>query len=114
MSSLRPAARIEDASGRTWEIYAFRFRWPELETSGRFRRLRRIGRALVEVPRAALAARSSDEWTIEAVSWLPSRTRYTWTTTSEYRGHVLAQVEAGVAGGEIPRPRHATFVGTSR
>ena len=112
MSSLRPTGRIEDVDGRTWEIYAYRFRLPERE-DGR-RGLRRLARRLADVPGAALAARRSDEWTIEAVAYLPHPTRYTWTTTSEYRGHVLAQVEAGVAAGQVPRPRYATFVGTSR
>ncbi len=42
---------------------------------------------------------------------VPHKTTYTWKTTGEYRGHVVAQVEAGLAYGEIPRPRHATFVG---
>ena len=46
------------------------------------------------------------------MTWVPRRTSYTWKTTGEYRGNVIAQVEAGVAAGGIPRPRYATFVGS--
>jgi hypothetical protein len=62
---------------------------------------------------AAAAPRSlgSDEWTIEAITWVPSRRSYTWTTTREFRDHVLAQVEGQLARGDVPRPRHATYHG---
>jgi hypothetical protein len=113
MSLFRPARRVTDRDGRDWEIYAYRLELPpRVERSGVLRRIAgALARAFVEIPRAALAARGSDEWTIEAVTWVPRRTSYTWKTTSEYRGNVLAQVEAGVAAGEIPRPRYATYVG---
>jgi hypothetical protein len=52
----------------------------------------------------------SDSWTIEAISWAPFRASYTWRTTLEHRGQVLAQVEGGLARGETPRPRNAQFV----
>jgi hypothetical protein len=113
MSVFSPAARTTDPDGRDWEIYAYRIQLRKREppTSA----LRRIPwvvrRALVDLPLAALAARHSDEWTIEAVTEVPHKTIYTWKTTGEYRGHVVAQVEAGLAYGEIPRPRHATFIG---
>ena len=138
MSVFSPAARVTDPEGREWEIYAYRLQLPprgELDPGsddGTFLSGRGIapipnpfdgilwmfGKFLVtltrvfwDFPRAALAARRSDEWTIEAVTEIPHRTTYTWKTTGEYRGHVLAQVEAGIAYGEIPRPRYSTFVG---
>ena len=113
MSVFSPSARVTGPDGRDWEIYAYRLQFPKREPSrSAFGRIARaFRRALVDTPRAVLAARRSDEWTIEAVSWVPRRTTVTWKTTGEYRGNVLAQVEAGIAGGEIPRPRYATFVG---
>jgi hypothetical protein len=115
-----------DPNGRGWEIYAFRIALPErsagdspleyhgvvMQTVGGIHWLIRgagvlLVRMLVDLPIAAMRATRSDEWTIEAVSWAPSRHRYTWKTTREYRGQVLAQVEGGIARGEIPRPRNA-------
>ena len=72
---------------------------------------RLLVRLLWDVPRAGLQALGSDEWTIEAITWEPHRTSFTWRTTGEFRGHVLAQVEGQLARGETPRPQHATFVG---
>jgi len=137
MSVFRPAARVTDPKGVEWEIYAYKIQLPprgELDADtgdeiltgrgifpnpfdGIFWLLGRIvtglERLFWDIPRAALAARSSDEWTIDAVSFVPSKRTMTWKTTSEYRGNVLAQVEAGIAYGEIPRPRYATFVGVT-
>jgi hypothetical protein len=114
MSVFRPVARFTDRVGRDWEIYAYRIQLPPREQGLRKGRIRRaLRRVFSDLPRAALAARRSDEWTIDALTRVPRRTKYTWRTTGEYRGHVLAQVEAGIADGEIPRPRHATFVGVS-
>ena len=69
-------------------------------------------RLFVDLPVAAVRALRSDTWTIEAISWAPFRESYTWTTTSEHRGQVLAQVEGGIARGESPHPRNAQFVRT--
>jgi hypothetical protein len=80
---------------------------PFLLVSALFRGLVRL---LVDIPLAGIRALRSDEWTIEAISWAPFRTSYTWTTTREYRGQVLAQVEGGIARGEKPQPRNAQFV----
>lgn len=126
MSVFRPVARVTDPSGRGWEIYAFRIRLPErsagdstleyhgvvLSAIGGIAWLVRsafvlVVRMVADVPVAAVRAVRSDEWTIEAVSWAPSLHRYTWTTTRDYRGQVLAQVEGGIARGEIPKPRNA-------
>ena len=114
-----------DPNGRGWEIYAFRISLPErsagdspleyhgvvMQTVGGILWLVRgagvlLVRMLVDLPIAAMRATRSDEWTIEAVSWAPSRHRYTWKTTREHRGQVLAQVEGGIARGEIPKPRN--------
>jgi uncharacterized cysteine cluster protein YcgN (CxxCxxCC family) len=53
----------------------------------------------------AVAVRSlmSTEWTIEAISWMPQRCAYRWTTTREFRGQVLAQVEGHLTRGDVPQ-----------
>jgi hypothetical protein len=131
VSVFRPSARVTDPHGRAWEIYAFRIRLPNrgpldplvsddfVEPRGVVLALpfllvsalvRGLVRLLVDIPLAGIRALRSDEWTIEAVSWAPFRTSYTWTTTREHRGQVLAQVEGGIARGEKPQPRNAQFV----
>jgi hypothetical protein len=134
MSVFRPSARVTDPHGRAWEIYAFRLKLPKrgsldplvsdddyLEPRGLVLALpfllvsalvRGLVRLLVDIPLAGIRAMRSDEWTIEAVSWAPFRTSYTWTTTREHLGQVLAQVEGGIARGEKPQPRNAQFVRT--
>ncbi len=112
MSVFRATARVRDPTGREWEIYAYRIKVPERGT--RFRTRRRLPRflvrALVDFPVAAIRAFGSDEWTIQAVSWAPFKTTTTWTTTSEHRRQVLAQIEGGLERGESPRPRNAQFI----
>jgi hypothetical protein len=133
VSVFRPSARVADPRGREWEIYAFRIRLPArgpldplvsdgygvdprgfvlalpfLAASALFRGLVRL---LVDIPVAGVRALGSDEWTIQAISWAPPKSTYTWTTTREHRGQVLAQVEGGLARGDVPRPRNAVFVG---
>jgi len=107
VSVFRPVVRVTGPDGRLWELYAYRIAVPRRR--GRFPRLRR----LVDVPVAGLRALRSDRWTIEAIAWLPHRQAYTWTTTREFRGHVLAQVEGQLARGEVPTPRNATYLGAS-
>ena len=104
MGQFRPAVRVTDSDGREWELYAYRL---ELPRGGRL--LRRL---LVELPRAVLRARQSNTWTIEAVTWLPHETRYSWRTAGEFRRNVLAQIEGQIARGELPpRPTRATYLG---
>lgn len=118
--------------GRRWEIYAYKLDLPPRGTPDPapvgvfpgyqaevasdvldgFRYLlafipRLLLRLFFDLPVAALRAVRSDEWTIEAVSWAPYPTGLTWSTTREFRGQVLAQVEGGLARGETPRPRNA-------
>ncbi len=136
MSSFRPTARVIAPDGTEWELYAYRLQLPPQRLrdpddlvgsfdyrveavagvldgiaylAGAFLRL--LALLLWQLPRAAIRALGSDEWTIEAVSWASHRTSLTWRTTSEYRGHVLAQVEGQLARGETPKPRHADFLG---
>jgi hypothetical protein len=132
----RPSARVSDPHGREWEIYASKLVLPkrgapnptpagldfpqerdEMITApidGVVYLLSFIPRllllVLVDLPVAIVRALRSDSWTIEAISWAPFRASYTWTTTLEHRGQVLAQIEGGLARGETPRPRNAQFV----
>jgi hypothetical protein len=132
----RPSARVTDPHGREWEIYASKLVMPHRGAPdptpagldfppGRGALIsapidgivyllsfipRLLMRLFVDLPIAAIRALRSDTWTIDAISWAPFRTSYTWTTTQEHRGQVLAQVEGGLARGETPRPRNAQFV----
>ena len=132
----RPSARATDPSGREWEIYASKLRLPRrgppdptpagLGLSGGRGEVitapidgivyllsfipRLLLLVLVDLPIALVRALRSDRWTIEAISWAPFHSSYTWTTTREHRGQVLAQVEGGLARGETPRPRNAQFI----
>jgi len=99
VSLFRPAVRVTDPAGHEWELYAFRVK------------LSRPRRPLRPWLLAVLRSLRSDEWTIEAVGWILHETRYTWTTTSELRRNVLAQIEGQIARGEVPTPRRATFLG---
>jgi len=98
MSVFRPAARTTAPDGRAWEIYAYRIELPAK------RKIRRF-------PAAVLRALRSNVWTIEAVTWGGHRERHRWRTTAEHRRQVLAQIEGGIARGEDPRPRNATYLG---
>ena len=107
MSVFRPSVRVRSPDGREWELYAYRTTDPPRAT----RRLARLVQALV----ASVRAFRSDAWTIQAITWLPVRTRYTWTTTREFRGQVLAQVEGSLARGDVPlHLTNATYRGASR
>lgn len=103
MSVFRPAARTVAPDGREWEIYTYKLRRAPRPVGERRRRLRR----LAEVASGALRALASDEWTVEAVSWAPYPLAHKWSTTREYRGQVLAQVEGSLERGQIPHPRNA-------
>jgi hypothetical protein len=138
VSVFRPSARATAPDGRSWEIYAYRinvrdrapyepgsFADDRMVYDGRgvvvFGLLEAVWWLLSLVPRllvhlfdiavAAVRAIGSDEWTVEAVTWMPQRESYRWTTTREYRGQVLAQIEAGLSQGDIPRPRNAIYGG---
>jgi hypothetical protein len=138
VSVFRPSASVADPHGRDWEIYSFRVKVPErgaldplasddlsaTRAAGLMfpfflltlpflllsALLRALVRLFVDFPLAGIRALRTDEWTIEAISWAPFQSRYTWSTTREYRGQVLAQVEGGLARGEIPHPRNAHLV----
>jgi len=138
VSVFRPSARVNDPHGREWEIYSFRIKVPErgplepaisddmVPTRAGLLMfpffiltlplllfaaiVRALVRLFVDFPLAGYRALQSDEWTIEAISWAPFECRYTWSTTREYRGQVLAQVEGGLARGDMPRPRNAQLV----
>ena len=111
MSVFRPTVSLTDANGRRWEVYAYRVKLPpRVEATGRGR-LRRAVKHAWDASAAAVRSLRSDEWTIEAITWVPRRTTYTWTTTREYRDHVLAQVEGQLARGDVPRLRHAVYLG---
>ena len=143
MGLFRPVVKVADPEGREWELYAYKLRLkpvgpyePDLpvDTLMGFGDSRAYGLLVVvdaaawllmlplrllvllawELPRAAVKSRGSDEWTVEAVTWLPHETRYTWTTTGEFRRNVLAQLEGQLARGELPpRLTRATYIGAS-
>jgi hypothetical protein len=111
VSVFRPSVRLSSPDGRLWEIYAYKLR-----VRGRDRQLRnavvRIVVRAAELVVAGVRSLRSDEWTVEAVTFLPHRESYAWTTTREYKGQVLAQVEGHLARGDIPqRLTNATYLG---
>ena len=134
MSIFRPAARVTAPDGREWEIYAYKLRTNERDpwtvdeplvedarvwlVTGIVWVLGLVPRLLLrlyDLARAGVRSVRSDDWTIEAVSWVPSETRFTWSTTTEHKGQVLAQVEGHLARGDLPlRLTNAVYRGESR
>jgi len=131
-----PSARVESPDGRAWEIYAYKIQLREqepwdtgLDDTHPYPQARAalmlfdailwllsmIPRAIVrlgEIAVAGVRSLRSDEWTVEAIVILPHLERYAWTTTSEYKGQVLAQVQGHLARGDIPqRLTNATYLG---
>jgi hypothetical protein len=105
VSVFRPAARATSPDGREWEIYAYRFQWQRPE------RRRDVLRSVA----AAVRAVRSDDWTIDAIAHLPAKSVFRWTTSTEYKGQVLAQVEGHIARGDIlERPTNAVYRGEVR
>jgi hypothetical protein len=90
VSLFRPAAKVTSPDAAQWEIYAYRFSW---ERPARRR----------DLPRALVKALRTRDWTIAAVTYLPRPRTYTWTTTTEHKGQVLAQVEGHLARGDVPQ-----------
>jgi hypothetical protein len=136
----RPSVRLHSPDGREWEIYEYK-----LDVGGRTEwdtdlvdadvgaqpaaaevavvnaivwlvmLIPRLLVRLVDAGVAGIRAVRSDEWTIEAITFMPSRQSYVWRTTSEHRGQVLAQVEGSLSRGDVPqRLRNATYVGWRR
>ncbi len=140
MSVFRPSVRLTAADGREWEIYAYKLEvgdradWdtdllddPGASTvaSGEIAVVNAVVWLVMLIPRllvrildaglAAARAVRSNTWTIEAITFMPDRQSYTWKTTSEYRGQVLAQIEGSLQRGDVPQHlRNATYVGWSR
>jgi hypothetical protein len=138
MSVFRPSARLESPDGRAWEIYAYKVQLRDRDEwdtgvdvdspiqaqaalvvyDGLLWLVLLIPRAIARLGDLAVAAARSmrsDEWTVEAIVILPQRESYAWTTTSEYKGQVLAQVEGQLARGDIPpRVTNATYLGARR
>ncbi|HEY3541360.1 MAG TPA: hypothetical protein VGK79_02355 [Gaiellaceae bacterium] len=125
MTVFKPAARVRGPDGREWEIYAYKIRVGERRSwdgpddpwapspgadvvwivGGLLWLLLLVPRLLLraaDVAVAALRMARSDRWTIDAVTYEPRETVYTWTTTTEHKGQVLAQVEGHLARGDIP------------
>jgi len=121
VSVFRPVVRVTAPDGRAWEIYAYKLPLRRLvqpasnEEATRLRALRIALRRLRELAVAVSRSLRSDTWTIEALTFLPRKESYAWTTTREFRGQVLAQVEGRLAGGHQPsRLSNATYLGWSR
>ena len=140
MSVFRPAVRLTAPDGREWEIYAYKTRagdraeWDTdvvdvdgLNSAGaaELALLNAVVWLVMLVPRllmrlfdagvAAVGTLRSDQWTIEAITFMPQRQSYVWRTTSEHRGQVLAQVEGNLARGYVPQQlRNATYLGWRR
>ena len=108
MSVFRPSARVVGPDGRLWEIYAYKVKLRD-RNAPRVRARRRPVRRFVAHVAAVARSLRADEWTIEAVTFAAHAERHAWTTTTEYKGQVLAQVEGNLARGDVPKNlSHAT------
>jgi hypothetical protein len=140
VSVFRPTVRVSAPDGTRWEIYAYkvqvgdRHEWhtdlvdadvgvTRVAAAGALLNLvvsivmlvPRLIVRLWDVALAAVRAVGSDEWTIEAITFMPQRQSMTWTTTTEHKGQVLAQVEGSLARGHPPgQLRNATYRGWRR
>jgi hypothetical protein len=121
VSVFRPTVKVTSPDGHEWEIYAYKLKVRDPKPARRMRFVDLVlflPRLLAGIARLAVAAartQRSDEWTIDAVSHLPRNTVYTWTTTTEFKGQVLAQVEGHLARGDIPqRLTNAVYRGERR
>jgi hypothetical protein len=107
VSVFRPTRKVLAPDGREWEIYAYKI---EVRLTGE-----RLPDRLASAVRSAVTALRSDRWTIEAISREPHTETYTWRTTREHKGQVLAQVEGGLARGHVPANlRNSVYVGYRR
>lgn len=112
MSVFRPAVRVRAPDGRDWEVYAYKLRVERPSVAGR--RLARLARGVGLTLVSAGRSLRDDEWTIEAICFVPGES-YRWRTTREFKGQVLARVEGGLARGDPPtRLPNASFLGWRR
>jgi hypothetical protein len=140
VSVFRPSARVRSPDGREWEIYAYKIQvgdraeWdtdvfdadvPNQPPAAELALVNAVVWIVMLVPRllmrlldaawAAVRSIGSDEWTVEAITFMPQRQSYIWRTTREYRGQVLAQVEGSLARGDPPANlRNAVYEGWRR
>jgi len=99
VSVFRPTVRLRDPDGREWESYAYKLVL-DLD-GGDGRPLRRAAEAARSLTGSAIRSLRSDDWTIEAICFVP-RESYLWRTTREFKGQVLARVEGSLARGDVP------------
>jgi hypothetical protein len=112
VSVFRPAVRVRAPDGRDWEVYAYKLRVERAAVEGP--RLTRLVRAARLTLVSAGRSLRTDEWTIEAICFVPGES-YRWRTTREFKGQVLARVEGGLARGDPPtRLPNASFLGWRR
>jgi hypothetical protein len=84
MGSVRPARKVTGPDGRGWELY--------------------VTRPLGLLP-ARLARRlRPGDLRVEAITFLPRREGYLWTTNGDHLDRVVEQIAAGLAAGELARP----------
>jgi hypothetical protein len=140
VSVFRPSVRLIDPDGHDWEIYVYKLEvgdrdeWDTdmLDDQGTYGNaaaefaivnavvwlvmlIPRLLFRLVDAGIAAVRALRSDTWTVEAITFMPQKQSYSWKTTGEYRGQVLAQVQGSLQRGDIPQHlRNATYSGWRR
>jgi hypothetical protein len=121
VSVFRPSARVRSPDGRDWELYVYRFELRDRTRSDAahsgepVRLVVRLVSPLVRATTAVARALRTDDWTVEAITFMPQRQSYVWRTSKEHRGQVLAQVEGSLVRGDVPQHlRHAVYDGWSR
>jgi hypothetical protein len=129
VSVFRPYAVIDGPRGQQWEIYVSRIRPPQWrrpvrrnrERYGRFALLfalplvvlNRLLWPLLAVPRAIIVGLRSPTVRVEAMTHLPQREIYLWTTTRGRERYVADEIAAGLAVGTIAEPAGARYHGTA-
>ncbi len=129
MSVFRPYAVVDGPSGQRWEIYVSRMPPPQWRRPARMHRerygrfaplfglprvvLNRVLWPFVAVPFAVAEGLRSHTVRVEAMTHLPKREIYLWTTTRGRERYVADEIAAGLAAGAILEPNGARYHGTA-
>ena len=129
MSVFRPYAVVDGPRGQLWEIYVSRVPPPQWrrpvrvqrERFGRFAPLIALPQMIVNrlfwpfaaIPVAVVTGMRSTTVRVEAMTHLPQREIYLWTTARGRERYVADSIAAGLRVGSIAEPAGARYHGTA-